>query len=91
MSKLQNIKRKLGHIFELPTEIITNLPLISVIGSEEFTIENYKGIVEYSEEIVRISTLSGIIKIEGKKLELMEITKEILSVKGTIVKIEYIL
>lgn len=85
------IKKTITSMFELPKEIVFNLPLINVIGNEEINIENYKGIIEYNLERVRINTSCGIIKIEGKKLLLKQITAENISVTGSISKFEYIL
>ena len=52
-------RRNMTEALELPKEILLHLPLISFIGQEEVTIENYKGILEYSEETVRIGTAAG--------------------------------
>ena len=52
-------RRNITEALELPKEILLHLPLISFIGQEEVTIENYKGILEYSEETVRIGTAAG--------------------------------
>ena len=40
-------RRNMTEALELPKEILLHLPLISFIGQEEVTIENYKGILEY--------------------------------------------
>ncbi len=90
MSKAEDIKKKIGAMMELPKEIMLNLPLISMIGNEEVMIENYKGIIEYTDERVRISTTAGIFRIEGKSLCLKQITSENIAVTGSIVKLEYI-
>ncbi len=36
-------RRNMTEALELPKEILLHLPLISFIGQEEVTIENYKG------------------------------------------------
>ena len=78
-------------MLELPKEIVFNLPLITVIGNEEINIENYKGVIEYNPERIRINTSCGVIKIQGEKLLLKQITAENISVAGIILKFEYIL
>ena len=90
-NKRLDIKKKIVNMFELPKEIVFNLPLINIIGSEEINIENYKGVIEYNLERVRINTSCGVLKIEGKKLLLKQITAENISVNGLISKLEYIL
>ena len=90
-NKRLDIKKKIVNMFELPKEIVFNLPLINIIGSEEINIENYKGVIEYNLERIRINTSCGVLKIEGKKLLLKQITAENISVNGLISKLEYIL
>lgn len=86
-----NIKNKVIKALELPREILLDLPVISLIGNEEMEIENYKGIIEYTEEKIRIGTNSGTLKLEGKRLLLKHITSENILVAGKISKIEFIL
>jgi len=89
--KKLNIKSKITNMFELPKEIVMNLPLISITGSEIVNIENYKGVIEYSEDRVRVNTTSGVLKIEGRELVLKQITAEEITVKGIITKLEYLM
>lgn len=87
----QKIKTKLTNMFDLPKEIVLNLPLISIIGKEEISIENYKGLVEYSEGHIRLNTSCGILKIEGRDLFIRKITTEYILVTGSITSLEYLI
>lgn len=87
----QIIKKTLARMLELPKEIALNLPLISMTGNEELGIENYKGVIEYTEERIRLNTSCGVLKIEGKKLLLKQITTESMVVTGYIRKLEFLL
>lgn len=86
----QNIKKKLVNTLELPKEIIFNLPLITIVGNEEINIENYKGVIEYSPEKIRINTECGVLKINGEKLSFKQITAENIIVTGIIQTLEYL-
>ena len=86
----QNIKKKLVNTLELPKEIIFNLPLITMVGNEEINIENYKGVIEYSPEKIRINTECGVLKINGEKLSFKQITAENIIVTGIIQTLEYL-
>ncbi len=86
----QNIKKKLVNTLELPKEIIFNLPLITIVGNEEINIENYKGVIEYSPEKIRINTACGVLKINGEKLSFKQITAENIIVTGVIQTLEYL-
>lgn len=90
MKEEKRFRKIITAMLELPTEIILNLPMITVVGRDELNLENYKGIVEYSEERIRIDTSCGIIRIEGRGLVLKQITSENLVVKGQIIKFEYL-
>jgi len=87
----KSIRQNLSNILELPKEIMLNLPFISIIGKEELRLENYKGIIEYSLECIRLNTSCGVLKLEGKNLVLKQITSENIVVNGVINKLEYIL
>ncbi len=86
----KKLKARVVDLLELPKEIVLNLPLISMMGNEELHIENYKGMIEYSEEKIRIHTAIGIVKIEGRGLFLKAITTEHITIHGVIVKIEFL-
>ena len=86
----QNIKKKLVNTLELPKEIIFNLPLITIVGNEEINIENYKGVIEYSPEKIRINTECAVLKINGEKLSFKQITAENIIVTGIIQTLEYL-
>ncbi|MDR1150021.1 MAG: sporulation protein YqfC [Clostridiales bacterium] len=86
-----SIKKKLSNILELPKEIVLNLPIIIITGNDEISVENYKGIIEYSTEKIRLNSTVGILKIEGKKLILKQMTSECICITGLILKLEYVL
>ena len=57
---------KLNNILEMPKEICTNEPKVTIVGFGEMIVENYKGILEYENYFVRINTYIGVININGK-------------------------
>lgn len=87
----RNLKSVFTKFMELPKEVIVDLPIISMTGNEELTIENYKGVIEYSEGRIRVNTTKGVLKIEGRNMLLREITDDDIEVTGTILKIEFMI
>lgn len=81
-------KRRLDKILEIPEEVYTNVPKITITGFSEIILENYKGILEYEEFFVRISTHIGIININGYNLNLETMTNDDIKVTGKIESIE---
>ena len=81
--------RKLDEILEIPVELSTNNPKITVIGFERLLIENYRGILEYQDYFVRVNTYIGIVNINGFNLNLEEMTTDDLLVTGKIESIDF--
>ena len=81
--------RKLNEILEIPVELSTNNPKITIVGFERVLIENYKGILEYQDYFVRVNTYIGIININGFNLNLEEMTTDDLLVTGKIDSIDF--
>lgn len=81
--------RKLDEILEIPVELSTNNPKITITGFERLLIENYRGILEYQDYFVRISTYIGILNINGFDLKLEEMTTDDLLVTGKIDSIDF--
>lgn len=80
----RKLRQKAAEKTEIPKGIILDLPLITMVGNKETTVENFKGILEYTDDIVRVKTSIGILLIEGKKLFLKQVTSEIINISGTI-------
>lgn len=93
MSLFKNKKRKrisnrVNSFLEIPQEILTTIPKITIIGFEKMLIENYKGILEYQDFYIRISTFTGILNINGFNLNLQEMTADELLILGKIESID---
>jgi sporulation protein YqfC len=86
----KNVLQKITSALEVPEEIVQNVPFITITGSGTFEVENYKGIIEYSTDKLRINTPSGVVSVIGKSLTLSRITSESLRVDGKIRSIEFL-
>lgn len=84
------LRKNMTEALELPKEIMLGLPLVSLVGQEEVTVENYKGILEYDEENVRIGTSAGILRLWGKGLCLKQLTAECLVITGVLEGLEFL-
>lgn len=88
--KRASFKEKIVEILELPKEILLNMPKLTMIGRGNLIIENYKGVIEYEDNKIRINTGIGIIKIKGERLSIKEITSEDIMVDGEIEIMEFL-
>ena len=46
---------RINEILEMPPEVVSNIPKISILGFEEMLIENYKNIIEYEDFYIKIN------------------------------------
>ena len=79
---------RMNKLLEIPKEVCSDIPKIIITGFDEILIENYKGILEYEEFFVRISTHIGIININGYNLNLDKMTDDDIKVRGKIESID---
>ncbi len=90
MNKKRKVRSsRLNEILEMPKEIVSNEPKITIVGFEQMLIENYKSILEYEEFYIKINTHIGAININGFNLRLKEMTGEDIMVLGKIDSLDF--
>ncbi|MFL0251183.1 sporulation protein YqfC [Clostridium neuense] len=89
--RLSNIKRSIANKLDFPTDIVMDIPKIdiSILGNEEISIENHKEILTFNENLIEVSTTSGIIRVKGIKLEILFIGKSTIIIGGKFKAIMY--
>ncbi|MDD3653942.1 MAG: sporulation protein YqfC [Desulfotomaculaceae bacterium] len=80
----KRFKRRFADIFEIPGDILLDLPKIVIVGNVQLQIENHHGILEYTTDTVRISTGEGEVAIRGENLILRNILPDELCIEGLI-------
>ena len=81
--------KKLDEILEIPVELSTDIPKVTIVGFERVLIENYRGFLEYQDYFVRVNTHIGILNINGFNLNLEEMTTDDLLITGKIESIDF--
>jgi sporulation protein YqfC len=85
----QKIRKKLNRIIDLPSEIILNTPKITLDSNEKIWIENFKGLIEFTDSFIRVDTKENTIVIEGNSLSINYMTKEEICIFGIIKSVIY--
>ena len=88
MKKNQRKFSKIDRLLEMPQEVYTDTPKITITGFNEMIIENFKGILEYEDYYIRINTSLGIVNINGYELKLENMTNDDIKVNGKIESID---
>lgn len=84
MRKRKNTFSRIDKILEMPQEVYSDTPKMTLVGFNEMVIENFKGILEYEDYYIRINTSIGIININGYELKLETMTNDNIKVSGKI-------
>lgn len=84
------LARKLSDTFGLAEDIIAGGVMVRAEGKHKVCIENYRHIIEYTQECVRVQTKNGRIHIEGDGLIVAYYREEEMCVAGNIQAIRYI-
>ena len=82
-------KSRINKMLEMPKEVYTKEPKITVTGFEEMIVENYKGILEYEDFFVKINTYIGNININGFNLKLENMSEDDIKIRGKIESLDF--
>lgn len=89
MSQWSGRLRELGDNF-LAEDLDPRLSRVEVTGDRRVHVENHRGILEYSDIVMRIALAGSELRITGHDLELSALTLTELTVSGTVCALEYI-
>ncbi len=80
---------RLAEALDLPKDIVLNLPKIIFTGNRELFVENYRGIVEYGDTLIRLNAGNYTVKIGGRGLGIKNIATEEITLCGDIKSLEF--
>ncbi|GAA0084557.1 sporulation protein YqfC [Clostridium sp. CTA-7] len=87
--KMEKSREVIAEKFDLPKDIVLNVPKITIIGNDEITIENHKGIILFERNIIRVNTKVKVINIEGENFEILYIGDSTITISGKFKSISY--
>lgn len=85
----KNLKTRITDASGMPKDVVLGVPLVTVIGQNEACIENYRGILEYTDKLIRIQTKLGKIHVIGRGLQIEYYTNDEMKIVGHITTIEF--
>ena len=87
--KLYKTKEAIAEKFDLPRDLILNLPKITIISNNEITIENHKGVVLFEDKEVKINSNVGLISVCGREFQILFIGGSTLTLSGKFKSVVY--
>lgn len=85
----KSLKTRISDATGMPKDVILGVPIVTTIGQNEACIENYRGILEYTDKLIRIQTKLGRIHVLGRNLQIEYYTNDEMKIVGHITLIEY--
>lgn len=85
----KNLKARITDAAGMPKDVLLGVPLLTIAGQSEACIENYRGILEYTDKLIRIQTKLGKIHVIGKNLQIEFYTNDEMKIVGHITVIEF--
>lgn len=85
----QKLKEAVATLFELPRDAILDLPRLTLIGNLQLTVENHRGLVEYTPQRIRIATQGDGLEVTGQGLRIGSVYREELIISGRIETVRY--
>lgn len=83
-------KQKLAKTLEISKDIISDIPRFTINDNNEIRIENYKGILSYEAEEIKLGSKKYTISINGKNLKISSITDEDIMIIGEITSLSFV-
>ncbi len=87
--KKEKALEKISDSFGIPREIIGNIPKIVITGEGLVHIEGFRGLEEYTDEVISVKFSGGVFSVKGEKLNICEITDEYIDVCGIVKSVEF--
>ena len=87
MEKNRQWKKQVVTALELASDLDGGETKISLTGSGEAVIENYKGILQYTDSEILIQSLRGKVLLRGKNMEIVWYTSLEMKITGSIFSI----
>lgn len=80
---------RINDMLEIPKEVSSSEPKITIVGFKQILIENYKNILEYEDYFIKINTHIGTINVNGYNLDLRQMTSDDIMINGRIDSVDF--
>ena len=84
-----SIRERMAEKLKLPKDLVMGAAVLTVTGRSEVYVENYRGIIEYTQEKIRLQTKTCQICLIGEGLHIDYYTEDEMKISGQIGEIHY--
>lgn len=83
------LKERFVTAANMPKDVVLGASVITILGTGELCIENYRGIIEYTDVLIRVQTKNKQIRLTGKNLTIEYYTNDEMKITGYICSLEF--
>ncbi len=85
----EHLKERFADAANMPKDVILGASVITILGTGEISIENYRGLIEYTDTLIRVQTKNKQIRLKGKCLKIEYYTNDEMKITGCICSVEF--
>ena len=82
-------RERMAESFKLPKDSVLGASIVTITGNRDVFVENYKGIIEYTDCRIMLQGKNCKIEICGKRLNILYYTNEDMKISGWIENVRY--
>lgn len=86
---MRSFSEYLADTMRMPKDVLMDLPKISICGDKEIFIENHKGLIEYSDTVVRMKMNDGIVCVHGTDMRIVVMQYDRMVINGNFAGVTY--
>ena len=75
---------------DLPGGIAAGVPVMELTGNRQLVMEQHRGVLSYSTELVEINAGNMVVRVTGTQLQLVAMTETDLRIDGHIGRVELV-
>jgi sporulation protein YqfC len=87
--RLRALRSELADFFELPKDILLDLPRLTLLGNLRLVIENHRGLIQYEPHQIRVCLEKGELVVQGVSLSIALISQEEIIIEGRLQGLEF--
>ncbi len=89
VTQKESKKELLVESLKLPKDMMMGMFMLSMTGNKEALIQNYRGILEYTDSSILLQTKQGQVRFEGSNLMIEYYTNEDMKISGHIASVVF--
>lgn len=80
----RKLRQWTAQVFELPEDMVSDVPRFTLIGNHQLYVENHRGIIHFAHDKLRLALAAGELEIIGRNLIIRGIWPEEVFIEGEI-------